>query len=79
METSFQLCLVLTTWPADREVDGLATALVGERLAACVNVLAPMTSHYMWEGTLERTPKSSFFWYRDTIARSRTGRAAPAA
>ena len=30
-------------------------------------------------GTLERTPKSSFFRYRDTIARSRTGRAAPAA
>jgi beta-glucosidase len=29
--------------------------------------------------TLERTPRSSFFWYRDTIARSRTGRAAPAA
>ena len=55
METSSQLCLVLTTWPADREVDGLATALVSERLAACVNVLAPMTSHYMWEGTLERT------------------------
>jgi beta-glucosidase len=29
--------------------------------------------------TLERTPKASFFWYRDTIARSRAERAAPAA
>jgi beta-glucosidase len=29
--------------------------------------------------TLERTPKASFVWYRDTIARSRAERAAPAA
>ncbi len=55
METSSQLCLVLTTWPASRDTDALAAALVSERLAACVNVLAPMTSHYMWEGRLERT------------------------
>lgn len=54
METSSQLCLVLTTWPADRDAAALATTLVTERLAACVNVLAPMTSYYMWEGRLER-------------------------
>jgi len=29
--------------------------------------------------TLARTPKASFYWYRDTIARSRAERAAPAA
>jgi periplasmic divalent cation tolerance protein len=54
VETSSQLCLVLTTWPADRASAALAETLVRERLAACVNVLAPMTSHYMWEGRLER-------------------------
>jgi periplasmic divalent cation tolerance protein len=45
---------VLTTWPADRGVSELAATLVGERLAACVNVLAPMTSHYRWEGAIEQ-------------------------
>jgi periplasmic divalent cation tolerance protein len=54
VETSSQLCLVLTTWPADRDSDALAAALVSAQLAACVNVFAPMTSHYMWEGRLER-------------------------
>ena len=32
--------IVLTTWPSDRDPADLARALVGERLAACVNVLA---------------------------------------
>jgi periplasmic divalent cation tolerance protein len=54
VETSSQLCLVLTTWPADRDSHALAETLVREGLAACVNVLAPMASHYMWEGRLER-------------------------
>jgi periplasmic divalent cation tolerance protein len=54
VETSSQLCLVLTTWPADRDSAALAETLVRERLAACVNVLPPMSSYYMWEGRLER-------------------------
>lgn len=55
METAIELRVVLTTWPADRPADEAAAALVREGLAACVSVLAPMTSHYMWEGRLERT------------------------
>lgn len=55
METSPRLCLVLTTWPADRDPEAVATALVSDRLAACVNVGAPMTSHYRWEGAIEHT------------------------
>jgi periplasmic divalent cation tolerance protein len=54
VESSIQLCLVLTTWPADRASDELAARLVEEGLAACVSVAAPMTSHYRWDGALER-------------------------
>lgn len=46
--------LVLTTLPADHDVDAFATHLVDERLAACVSVLAPMQSVYRWQGTVER-------------------------
>ena len=34
--------------------DELAAALVGERLAACVNVHGPMVSTYRWKGAVER-------------------------
>ena len=39
--------------PDDDRADGLARTLVEERLAACVNVHAPMTSTYRWQGRLE--------------------------
>ena len=42
--------LVLTTLPLEGDPLVFARTLVDERLAACVNVLAPMTSVYMWEG-----------------------------
>jgi periplasmic divalent cation tolerance protein len=48
------MVLVLTTMPADERAEALADALVEERLAACVNVAAPMTSVYRWQGTIER-------------------------
>lgn len=46
--------VVLVTWPADRPPDALATTLVDERLAACVNVLPEMWSYYRWEGAVQR-------------------------
>jgi periplasmic divalent cation tolerance protein len=46
--------LVLTTLPADADCQAFAEALVGERLAACVNALAPMDSVYSWKGKIER-------------------------
>jgi periplasmic divalent cation tolerance protein len=33
----------------------LATALVEERLAACVQILGPMESTYRWKGAIERS------------------------
>jgi periplasmic divalent cation tolerance protein len=48
-----EFILVLTTMPADDRADGLARTLVEERLAACVNVHAPMSSTYRWQGGIE--------------------------
>lgn len=44
--------LVLTTVPVGEAGEALARTLVEERLAACVNVHAPMTSVYRWEGVV---------------------------
>jgi periplasmic divalent cation tolerance protein len=49
-----RIVLILTTVPTDALGEELATAHVTERLAACVNVGAPMTSIYRWKGQVER-------------------------
>ncbi|MBS0194058.1 MAG: divalent-cation tolerance protein CutA [Proteobacteria bacterium] len=46
--------LVLCTCPDEASALSLAEALVGERLAACVNVLPRSRSVYRWEGRIER-------------------------
>lgn len=46
--------IVLTTVGAGAEAETLARTLVDERLAACVNVLPPMTSVYRWQGAVEQ-------------------------
>jgi periplasmic divalent cation tolerance protein len=43
----------LTTLGADSDASTIARTLVAERLAACVNVLPPMTSLYRWKGKIE--------------------------
>ena len=46
--------VVLTSVPSEALGDEIARALVNERLAACVNIGAAMTSVYRWKGTVER-------------------------
>lgn len=53
MPESSSFVIVLSTFPADQDPAPLATALVNERLAACVNVLPPMQSIYRWDGKVE--------------------------
>lgn len=50
---SAEYVVVLTTLPSDADGKSFARALVDERLAACVNLLAPMESVYRWEGRVE--------------------------
>ncbi len=45
--------VVLTTLPAEGDVGAFARTLVEEHLAACVNVHAPMTSIYWWDGKVQ--------------------------
>ena len=47
--------LVMTSSPDQATAGKLAAALVEERLAACVNVLAPCASIYQWKGCVEQT------------------------
>lgn len=42
--------LVLCTCPSLADAEAIATALIEERLAACVNRLPGIKSHYRWEG-----------------------------
>jgi periplasmic divalent cation tolerance protein len=46
--------LVLTTVDSIGAAERIATALVDERLAACVTVSAPVHSTYRWAGAVER-------------------------
>ena len=46
--------LVYTTWPSIVEAEAAGRAIVEKRLAACVNILPGMISHYWWEGKIER-------------------------
>jgi len=46
--------VVLTTAGSRAEAERVASVLVEERLAACVNLIAPLTSIYRWRGAVER-------------------------
>jgi periplasmic divalent cation tolerance protein len=46
--------VVLMTAPRGRKAGLLARGLVAERLAACVNVIPGVVSHYRWQGRLCR-------------------------
>ena len=46
--------VVLVTVPNAETADKLGEALVGEQLAACVNVIGGVTSIYRWKGAVER-------------------------
>jgi periplasmic divalent cation tolerance protein len=46
--------LLYTTWPSIVEAERAGLALVERRLAACVNMLPGMISHYWWQGKIER-------------------------
>jgi periplasmic divalent cation tolerance protein len=48
-----RVVMVLTTLGIGTDAGSIARTLVEERLAACVNVLPPMTSCYRWKGAIE--------------------------
>jgi uncharacterized protein involved in tolerance to divalent cations len=62
-------CVVVwTTIGSSADVRGMASILVNERLAACVNVLAEMESTYRWKGQVE-TDRERQLIMKTTVAR----------
>ena len=45
--------VVLTTTPSEEGARKIARALVGERLAACVNIIPKIESIYRWQDKVE--------------------------
>jgi len=45
--------LVLTNLPDRQAAERLAERLVAERVAACINILAPCRSVYRWQGAVQ--------------------------
>ena len=50
---------VYTTYPSIVEAEEAGRALVERRLAACVNILPGMISHYRWQGAVERAEEAA--------------------
>ncbi len=48
------VCVVLVTVPSRAAGEAMAEALVGEQLAACVNIIGPIRSVYRWQGEICR-------------------------
>src|ERR1043165_4257399 len=46
--------LVYTTYPSIVEAEQAGRGIVEKRLAACVNIIPGMISHYWWEGKIDR-------------------------
>jgi periplasmic divalent cation tolerance protein len=61
-------CQVTTTWPDQNGAENLAVTVVAERLAACAQVLGPISSIFRWKGEVEHASE----WYchlKTTLAR----------
>ena len=54
MKSAAKFALVLVTAPDLRAARSLAKAALQARLAACVNLVPKIESHYWWRGKLER-------------------------
>jgi periplasmic divalent cation tolerance protein len=52
-------CQVTTTLPDQSLAENLAATLVAERLAACAQILGPVSSTYCWKGKSEHSEE----WY----------------
>lgn len=48
------MLIVLTTVSTSTEAETLAEKIVTQKLAACVQILPPMTSVYVWEEKLQK-------------------------
>ncbi|MBO9712652.1 divalent-cation tolerance protein CutA [Sphingomonas sp.] len=65
-----ETALLYATFASAEDAERVAETVLGERLAACVNILAPCTSVYRWQGAIERaTEVPALFKTRPMLAR----------
>jgi periplasmic divalent cation tolerance protein len=53
LRTPHRLRIILVTTGSEDQALSIARALVGERLAACVNIVGPVRSLYRWRDAVE--------------------------
>jgi periplasmic divalent cation tolerance protein len=51
--TPHRLRVIFATATSEEQAESIARALVGERLAACVNIIGPVRSIYRWRDAIE--------------------------
>lgn len=59
--TDGEFVFLYSTFPHLEAAEKVARSLVEAKLAACVNILPPMTSVYEWEGTVESATEYAVF------------------
>jgi len=70
-----QPILIYSTFPSAQEAKTVASALLEDRLIACANISAPVTSLYRWEGKLEQNEEVVLIAKtRVTLAEAAAGR-----
>lgn len=52
--STHQAVLIYTAYPSLAEAERIGKAVLEKRLAACVNILPGMISHYWWQGSIAR-------------------------
>ncbi len=73
-----EFVFLYSTFPDKDSALRVADALVGAKLAACVNIHGPMTSVYEWEGQRETSEEfAAFIKTRRTLAESAIAAARP--
>jgi len=55
MMTTDPLVVATTTVENQDQADDLARRIIGAQLAACVQIDGPLTSHYVWERSIQRS------------------------
>ena len=53
--------IIFCTCPNQESAEGIANHLIGQKLAACVNIIAGITSVYEWEGNIESSQEHLLF------------------
>jgi len=51
------LHIVLVTGPSVEDAREIASAILQARVAACVNIIPGLESHYWWDGELKQDPE----------------------